>query len=279
MATAMISVQAGAAIAKGLFPAVGVESAVALRVIIAALILAALFRPWRRPPARRHWAVLAAYGVSLGLMNLTFYAALTRIPLGVAVAVEFAGPLGVAVLASRRVIDFLWIGLAACGLLALSPFWSQGRTLDPLGVWLALGAGLFWGLYIVFGKAAGGAHGTRAAATGMAIAALVVLPAGVAHASTAILEAPILVSAVGVAVLSSVLPYSLEMFALTRIPVRIFGTLMSLEPAVAALMGWLILGETLATRQVVAIAAIITASLGVTLAARPEREPPAALTP
>jgi inner membrane transporter RhtA len=276
--TAMVSVQTGSAVAKGLFSQIGPEGVASLRVILAALILAVVFRPWRLRATRRAWPALVAYGVSLGLMNLTFYAALQRIPLGVAVAVEFAGPLGVAVLTSRLPLDFLWVGLAAAGIAALSPLAQDAHALDPVGLFLALGAGFFWGLYIVFGKTSGAEHGTGAAALGMAVAAVVAAPVALANVCSAMLEPRVLMGVVEVAILSSVLAYTLEMFALTRIPVRVFGTLMSLEPAIAALMGWLILRETLEARQCLAIGAIMVASLGVTLTARAERQPPAALT-
>ncbi len=265
MAVAMISVQVGASLAKGLFPAVGAMGATTLRVVIAALILVALLRPWRRRVARADWPVLLAYGASLGLMNLCFYSALRTIPLGVAVAIEFAGPLTVAVVFSRRLSHFLWIGLAAAALLALAPIWRERHPLNPAGVALALAAGACWGAYIVFGEKSGRAAGSSATAIGMVVAALVVLAPGVIQAGPALLAAPILLTASGVALLSSVLPYSFEMFALTRIPVRVFGTLMSVEPAVAALIGWLLLHEALSPRQALAIAAIMAASLGATL--------------
>jgi inner membrane transporter RhtA len=275
MGGAMISVQIGAAFAKGLFPVVGAQGATALRVTLAAIILAAVLRPWRSRVAPGAWRVLIGYGVSLGVMNLLFYSALQTIPLGVAVALEFSGPLGVAVLASRRWIDFLWIALAIAGLLALAPLWKQAHPLDPVGILLALGAGLCWALYIVFGQKAGTAHGSQATGVGMIIAAMVALPVGLLHAGAALFSPAIFVSAVAVAILSSVLPYTLEMFALTRMPVRVFGTLMSLEPALAALMGWLILHEALNPRQALAIAAIMVASLGTTLTMGGGKAPPA----
>ena len=241
MAGAGVSVQMGAALAKSLFPVVGAQGAVALRVGLGALILIAVLRPWRRPPPRRAWIVLAGYGASLGLMNLLFYAALQTIPLGVAVG------------------------------LALLPLWRQAHPLDPVGVALALGAGLCWGLYIVLGQKAGAAHGAQATAVGMVFAALVAVPFGAVHAGAGLLSPVVLLPGVAVAILSSVLPYSLEMFALSRIPVRVFGTLMSVEPAIAAAVGWVLLHETLTLRQGAAIAAIMLASVGVTLGMREPR--------
>jgi inner membrane transporter RhtA len=278
LAVAMVSVQVGASLAKGLFPAVGAQGATALRVTIAALILVAAFRPWRKLPPRKTWPVLGGYGLALGLMNLSFYTALQTIPLGVAVALEFTGPLAVAVLSSRRWIDFLWIALAVAGLAILLPIWRQAHPVNPLGVGFALGAGVCWALYIVFGNRAGAAHGPGATAIGMVIAALVVAPVGAAQAGSALLSPALLPVALGVALLSSVLPYTFEMFALTRIPIRVFGTLMSVEPAIAACMGWLILHERLTTPQWAAIGAIMAASIGATLTmgrtAAPAEVPP-----
>lgn len=264
----MISVQIGSSIAKTLFPAVGAAGATALRVSIAAVILALVFRPWRRPPTARAWREIVTYGVSLGLMNLTFYSAIQRIPLGIGVAVEFAGPLTVAVVASRKPLDLLWVAMAAAGLLALLPLWAQAHPLDPAGVGLALAAGVFWGLYIVFGQRAGMAHGTGAAAVGMMVAAVLVLPIGWTRLVAAPWGPRVLQSALGVALLSSVFPYTLDMFALPRIPARVYGTLMSLAPAVAALAGFVLLHEALSARQALAIAVIMAASLGVTLTMR-----------
>lgn len=271
MATAMVSVQFGASLVKSLFPVVGAQGATALRVTIAAMILVAVLRPWRKAPARGSWGPLIGYGASLGLMNLTFYAALARIPLGLAVAIEFTGPLTVAVLASRRAIDFLWIVLAVAGLIVLLPVGDPRHGLDPVGALLALAAGGFWGLYIVVGRKAGEAHGAQATAIGMVIAAMVVAPAGVLQAGASLLDPHALLIGAGVAVLSSVLPYTCEMYALTRIPTRVFGVLMSLEPALAAAAGWLVLHERLTPLQLGAIAAIMTASLGTTLSLRRAR--------
>jgi len=267
MGAAMVSVQVGAAFAKGLFPRIGPEAATALRTALAALVLVAVFRPWRSPPARAAWPAIATYGVSLGLMNLTFYAALARIPLGLAVACEFVGPLAVAVGASRRPADLLWAGLAAIGLVALSPIGGLAPGLDLVGVALALGAGGFWGVYIVAGRRAGQAHGAQTPALGLVLAALVTAPAGLLRGHGDVASPGVLGTALAVALLSSVGPYTLEMFALTRIPVRVFGVLMSLEPVLAAAAGALILHEALSVRQAVAIAAVVAASVGVTATA------------
>ena len=265
MLGAMFSTQFGTAFAKSIFPAVGAVGATTLRVSIAALVLTAFWRPWRNPPARNAWPALAGYGVALGLMNLTFYLALRTLPLGVGVAVEFFGPLGVAVLASRRTLDFVWIALAVGGLALLLPIWKQAHPLDPVGLAFMLAAGACWAAYIVFGQKAGHAHGRAATCIGMIVAAIVVIPFGAASAGVRLLAPAVLLPGVAVALLASVGPYSLEMFALTRLPVRVFGTLLSLAPAVAALMGWLVLHEALSAVQILAIAAIVAASVGTTL--------------
>ncbi len=213
-----MSIQAGAAIAKGLFPVLGPEPTTALRVSIAALLLLCIYRPWRdlawlhNPAARR---MLLAYGVALGAMNLLYYIALRGLPLGIVVAIEFLGPLTVAVATSRRGIDFVWIVLAVIGLALLLPWPGSNVTLDPWSVAAALGAGLGWGLYIVFGQRLGNhAPAGPSVALGMVIAAIVVLPWGVAYASPAMLDVHVLPAIVLVAVLSSAVPYPLEMRAL-----------------------------------------------------------------
>jgi len=274
---AMMSVQVGAAAAKGLFPRVGAEGAAALRLLIFSPVMLAIWRPWRRRPALSSlWWVLA-YGATLGIMNLTFYLSLRTIPLGIAVALEFTGPLAVAVLHSRRWSDLIWVGLAVLGLLLLLPLKGLAKPLDPTGAALALAAGVLWGLYIVFGQKAGAAHGGAAVAMGGVIAALVAVPFGVAHAGMALLDPAIWPAAIVVALMSSVIPYSCEMFGLTRLPARTFGILMSLEPAIAALSGFVFLHERLAPLQLLAVAAVILASLG-TVAATPAQkvqpEPP-----
>ncbi len=268
---AMMSIQGGASLAKSLFPELGAVGAVTLRLLFGAAILAALHRPWRRVAvargrARPSWRALAIYGASLGLMNLTFYLALARIPLGVAVALEFVGPLTVAVASSRRMQDLAWVALAASGILLLSPLAGGVDAIDPLGAALALTAGGFWGLYIIFGQRAGADHGPRAVALGAVIAAAVVAPFGVAHAGAALWAPALLPVALAVAVLSTVIPYSLEMFSLTRLPRRVFGVMMSVEPAMGALFGLLVLGEALSGGQWTAIALVMAASVGVTVA-------------
>lgn len=260
---AMASIQGGASLAKSLFPRIGPEGATLLRIGLAAALLSAIFRPWRKPLAPGSLLPLLAYGGSLGAMNLTFYLALERIPLGIAVALEFTGPLAVAFLASRRWPDLLWATLALCGILMIAPHTAGPAALDPAGISFALGAGAFWALYIIFGRRAGSAvSGAQASALGMIVAALVALPFGVVDAGARLLDLSLLPLALAVAILSSALPYSLEMISLRRLPPQTFGILMSLEPAIAAISGLAFLDERLSAIQWLAIALIVTASAG-----------------
>lgn len=263
----MVSIQSGASFAKLLFPVVGAAGTTLLRVGFSAVILLAIWRPWRRSLDKRDLGVIALYGAALGIMNLLFYLALRTLPLGVAVAIEFVGPLGVALAGSRRPADFAWIGLAVLGLGLLLPIGGTG-AIDPVGAAFALGAGLCWALYIVFGQWAGRVAGGQAVSLGMAVAAIAVLPFGIADAGHALLEPSKLLIGLVIALLSSALPYSLEMYGLQRMPREAFGVLMSLEPAIAALAAFALLGERLSLVQWVAICCVIAASVGVTLRAR-----------
>jgi len=229
---------------------------------LSAILVIVLQRAWRTIPARKVWPVILAYGLSLGAMNFVFYFALRSIPLGIAVAIEFIGPLGVAVFASRRRVDYLWVALAAAGLLLLLPIRATEHRLDPVGVLCALGAGLGWALYIVFGQKAGRAHGAAASTWGLIVAACLIVPLGIADAGRALLAPWIWTFGMAVAVFSSALPYTLEMVALRRLSAKTFGTLMSFEPAIAAIAGVAILHEHLTPTQWVAIGFIIVASVG-----------------
>ena len=257
-----------------LFPAIGAQGTTALRVGFSALLLLLIWRPWRRPLRPGDGRAILLYGSTLGLMNLSFYMALRTIPFGLAVAIEFAGPLTVAVLSSRRAIDFVWVALAASGLALLLPLGLGGSRLDPVGVLWALAAAAFWGLYIVFGKRLGHLHAGHAVALGLSVAALVVLPVGVWHAGTALLAPGVLAVGLCVAAISSAIPISLEMVALKRLPKEAFGIMISMEPAVAALLALGLLGERLSLTQWLAIALVMGASVGCAVSAR--RRPSAA---
>ena len=265
---AMFSIQLGASMAKSLFPVVGAMGATSLRLGFGTLLLWLVLRPWCMPWRTLPWRMLLGYGISLGVMNSLFYLALQTVPLGIAIALEFTGPLGLALLGSRRPRDVAWVALAVAGLLLLVPWSSQQAALDPLGVAYALGAGLCWALYIVFGQKAGADHGPQAVALGAAIAALVAVPWGVLESGMDLLAPALLPLGLGVAVLSMALPYSLEMIALTRLPTSTFGMLMSLEPAIGALCGFVFLHEHLGILQWLAILAVVIASAGATLGAR-----------
>jgi len=270
-----ISIQAGAALAKELFPALGPAGATGLRVVLAAALLLLLFRPPLRAVTRTHWAALVPYGIALGMMNLTFYLALERIPLGLAVTLEFVGPLGVALLASRRLVDLAWVALAAAGILLLAPWDGGAASLDPVGMLLALLAGACWAVYILVGGRLSRLlpHEGHGVALGMAVAALSILPFALAAAPAAAPTPRLLLLGLAVAVLSSALPYTLEMWALRKLPSGTFGILMSLEPVVAALVGYAFLGERLDAGQWVAVFCVCAASAGATRTA-PAAPPP-----
>lgn len=258
----IVSLTIGASFAKHLFPVVGAAGATAYRVVFAAILLLAIRRPWRMPLTARGAGTIALYGAVLGVMNLLFYLSVSKIPLGVAITIEFIGPLAVALLASRRPQDFVWIGFAVLGLGLLLPFNLGASGLDPVGVAYALGAGVCWALYIIFGKRAGNLPGGQATSLGMLTAAVVVFPVGVAQAGAALFTPSLLLAGLGVGILSSAVPYSLEMVALQRLPKQTFGILLSLEPAIGALAALVILGEILTRMQWVAVASIIVASVG-----------------
>jgi inner membrane transporter RhtA len=262
----MVSTYLGAAIAKGLFPQVGSQGVTALRVGLAACMLLAWCKPWRFPLARKDVPNLLVYGLMLGCMNLMIYGAFARIPIGIAVAIEVTGPLLVVLAGSRRPRDFAWLACAVGGLWLLMPRpispGAQTAALDPVGILLAAGAALCWAMYIVFGKRVSTLQGGQAVAWGMLAAALFTVPVGFVHAGTALLAPGILAAGLGVALLSSALPYSLEMAALRRLPRRVFGILVSASPALSALAGWLVLGEQLLPLQWLAIGLVMLASAG-----------------
>jgi inner membrane transporter RhtA len=253
---------------QALFPVVGAQGTTAVRVGLSALLMLMLWRPWRWRLSRADAQAVVLYGAALGAMNLMFYLSLQTLPFGLAVAIEFAGPLAVAIWSSRRAVDFVWVALAIVGLALLLPLGLSGSTLDPLGVLYAVGAAVFWALYIVFGKRAGHLHAGQSVSLGLLVAALVVVPVGVAHAGAALLSPSVLLVGVAVAAISSALAISLEMMALKRLPKEAFGIMISMEPAVAALLALALLGERLDTVQWLAIGCIVAASMGSAATAR-----------
>jgi inner membrane transporter RhtA len=259
IAAAMVSTYAGAAFAKHLFPLVGSEGVVALRVGLSALLLAAYARPWRALPSRADIPNLLLYGLTLGCMNLLIYRAFARIPIGIAVSIEVMGPLAVVLLSSRRARDFVWVACAGFGLWLLLPLRGASGALDPLGVACAAGAAVCWALYIVFGKRASASKGSGTVAWGMLAASVFIVPIGASYAGSALLSPFVLAAGLAVAVLSSAAPYTLEMIALRALPRRVFGILVSSSPAVAALAGFLVLGERLAAGQWIGIGLVILA--------------------
>jgi inner membrane transporter RhtA len=266
---AVVSVQGGAAFAKDVFPALGSVGTAGLRISLSALMLLAAVRPPLTRLTRAQWSAVIPYGVVLGTMNLSFYVALARIPLGLAVTLEFVGPLSLAVFGSRRTLDFVWALLAAVGILLIAP-WRQGAGApDLLGVLLALFAGACWAAYIVLGGRVSRVFpGAQGVATGMMFAALTVLPFSFAQGLAARVTPPLFAAGLAIALLSSALPYSLEMMALRVLPSRTFGILMSLEPAVAALAGFVFLHEQLTVTQWLALVFVSAASAGTALTAR-----------
>jgi inner membrane transporter RhtA len=260
----IISVQGGAAIAKGLFPVLGAAGTTSLRIGLSALVLAVVVRPQLGKLQPTQWRAVVPYGLALGLMNFLFYCALVRVPLGLAVTLEFVGPLGLALAGSRRWTDLIWVGLAGAGIALIAPWGGNG--LDLVGVAFALAAGGCWAVYIVLGqRTAAVLPGQQAVAIGMLFATLPVLPFGLASGSFLALTPHLLLLAALLALFSSVLPFSLEMQALKTMPTRTFSILMSLEPVAAALSGWLLLNEQLTLGQWLAVACIVVASAGATL--------------
>jgi inner membrane transporter RhtA len=263
----IISVQLGAAVAKSLFDSLGPGGTVFLRIAFAALVLFLLVRPKLGGHDRAGYLVAGLFGLTLAGMNFSIYLAFDRIPLGVAVTLEFVGPLGVAVAGSRRLLDLLWVVLAAAGILLLAPLGVLGgMDLDPVGVAFALLAGCLWASYILLSARTGSAFpGGTGLVIALCVGTFVLFPFGIAGAGYALLDPNLLLACFGVAMLSSAIPYSLELEALRKIPARVFGVLMSLDPAVAALAGLVVLGERLEMRAVAAIIFVTIASAGASL--------------
>lgn len=269
------SLQVGAVLAARLFPTAGAMGATLLRLALAAVVLLVITRPRLRGWSGVRWRGAVLFGFCLACMNGFFYAAIERVPLGVAVTVEFLGPLTMAALLSRRVGDLAWILLAAGGVAVLG--WpGEGAGLDPVGIVFALVAGVFWALYVLTGAKAAAEPGQGGLAVAMGVAAVAVLPLGAHGAGQVVGEPRLVVVAVGAAVLASVVPYTLQVSALRRLSAPVFGVLLSLEPAVATLAGWLLLSQDVGPVAVAAIAVVVLASVGSTVFAAPRRVEPVA---
>ena len=255
-----LSLNAGAAVAKYLFPLIGVEGVTAYRVGFAALLMMLVFRPWRTPLTWTQACNVAVYGSVIGLMNLLIYRSFSRIPLGIAVAIEVAGPLTVAVLSSRRPRDIAAVMLAVVGLYFLLPIHGHADQLDPVGVAYAAGAAVCWALYIVFGKRVSVMHGGQSVAWGMLAASLFIVPIGAVYSGAVLLTPTYMLIGLAIAVMSSALPYTLEMLSMRSLSSRTFSMFSSAAPALSALAGMAVLGEHLTLTQWLAIASIVTAS-------------------
>ncbi len=271
--TAILTFCLGTSFAKSLFPLVGAQGTTAYRVGFAALILVAVMRPWRKPLDRRDLLRIVPYGVALGSMNLCFYLALRTTPLGLAIAIEFLGPLTVSLLYSRRPIHFVMVGLAMAGLLLLLPWRPTDHALDITGILFALAAAFCWALYIVLGKRTAHLPSGQTVALGMVAAAIVVVPIGIHQAGAILLTPGWIVMGLAAALLSSAIPYSLEMVALKAIPANSLGVLLSIEPAVGAITSATVLGESLTSLQWFAVALVVGASMGMVLTSKATETP------
>ena len=264
---AIISVQSGAAIAKTLFPAIGAAGTASLRIGISAIILLAIYRPNLFKITPNQWKIVISYGLSLGAMNLIFYLAIERIPIGLAVTLEFIGPLVVAVIGSKRLIDYLWVLLAAIGIVLIAPWSNNG--IDLLGVLFALLAGAFWAAYIVLGtKVSKIMKGGDAVATGMLFASILIVPFGISENGLNNLTPTFLYLGIALALLSSAIPFTLEMKALAQLPARTFSILMSLEPAAASIFAFIFLQEYLTFNEILAVVFVVIASVGSTITSK-----------
>lgn len=270
---AMISVQSSGSLAKMLFAQYPALTVSAMRLCFGALILSVIFKAWTINWGQIRWRAIISYGIALAGMNALFYLSLQRLPLGIAVAFEFIGPLSVALFYARQRYDLLWVGCAILGLILLFPFGQAQHGLDSLGIVLALAAGTCWALYIIAGQKPSGVSGNHTVFLGMTVGALILLPFALLSGNIGqVFEFPNLFLFIILAILASALPFSLEMLALKRLTPLSFGTLMSLEPAVAAFSGFIFLGEILLWNQWLALATIITASVGCTLTTQRARK-------
>ena len=263
---AMISIQSSGSLAKILFQQFPILTVSSLRLLLGSIILAVIFKIWQINFKQVRWKASVSYGIALAGMNALFYLSIDRLPLGIAVSFEFIGPLSVALYYARQKFDFVWVGLAIVGLVLLFPFDQASQSLDPLGIVFALGAGAFWAIYIVAGQKPSGVSGNHTVCLGMFVGMLCLLPIALFTGMPAsVFEPSNLIYFIALAVLASALPFSLEMIALRNLSALSFGTLMSVEPAIAALSGFVFLGEQLLWTQWLALTVIITASIGCTV--------------
>lgn len=259
----MASVQGSSSLAKYLFPLVGSAGMTAWRLVFSSIMLAFIFKPWRKTIDKQAWKYIILYGFALGFMNLSYYAAIERIPIGIVVAIELIGPIVVAMFSARKLWDFIWLTIAIMGLIMLLPIHEANADIDFIGIILALCAGGCWAMYIVFGRQAGKLHGTSSVALGSIMVSFIIFPIGVWQSGVAMFSIDILPLAFLVAILASAIPYALDMIALPKIPALTFSTLMSLSPVLGALSGFIFLDETLSSFQWSAIGCIIISSIGV----------------
>ncbi|MFB9080352.1 DMT family transporter [Flavobacterium procerum] len=264
---AILSVQCGAAIAKTLFPALGAAATASIRIGVSAIILLIAYRPNLKKITPQQWKIVVPYGLSLGAMNLVFYYAIERIPIGLAVTLEFIGPLLVAIFGSKRLVDYCWVLLAAIGILLIAP-WNNAK-IDSIGVVFALLAGAFWAAYIILGgRISKIMNGGQAVSTGMLFAAILILPFGFLGNGLTNLTPTFFGMGVALALLSSAIPFTLEMKALGQLPPRTFSILMSLEPAAASICAFIFLYEKLSFYEILAVVCVVIASAGSTLTAK-----------
>ncbi|MFA5702466.1 MAG: DMT family transporter [Advenella sp.] len=264
----MASLCIGTSFAKSLFSEVGAQGTTTYRLVFSALLLCCIWRPWRFKLNRKDALSIVLYGLSLASINFLFYMSLRTIPLGIAIAIEFIGPLSLAIYSSRKKIDFLWIVMVATGLYMLIPQQDSMAALDPVGVAYAGIAGVGWALYIIFGQRTRNIHPGQASSLGITVSALVVLPFGIGHAGTELLNPSLMLFGLGVAIMSSAIPYSLEMISLRALPRKTMSILLSLEPAMGAIAGVILLHELLTLAQWLAITFIVSASIGCAVTSR-----------
>jgi inner membrane transporter RhtA len=272
--TAMAVFQVGAAFAKALFPAVGPPGAAALRLFYGAIMLLALMRPWRNWPRNAPLVSMLGLGLAMAGAIQMFYMSIDHLPLGIAIAIQFLGPLAVAVFGSRRLLDLLWAVLAAAGVWCLVATSASGERIDLIGVAWSVGAAVSWGAYIILGRKVTGAFGNATAAIAVSIAAIVIIPIGIATAGPALFAPDLIPLALMVALFSAAIPFSLEFFAMPRMPPRVFAVFMSIEPAFGVLFGFLILHENLTLVQMAGIAMVIAAAAGAAAGARTAKAHP-----